>query len=40
MVKYTDLGSALPDGMTRIGPAQRKALNARRALDYAHRYTS
>jgi hypothetical protein len=40
VVKYADLGSVLPDGMTRVGPAHRKALNSRRALDYARRYTS
>lgn len=40
VVELDDLESALPDGMTRVGPAHRKALNSRRALDYARRYTS
>ena len=40
VIDHADLPDLLPSGMTPISPAQRRALGARRALDYARRYTS
>ena len=40
LVKVADLKSALPAGLKAVSPAQRQALRAARAKDYAHRYAA